>query len=125
MTASNALMLAAGLGKRAATDITYYAWTEEKAVEALAAGLELGLDVNAANAHGETALHAAAYHNANPRHRIPRGQRRGHRCAERGRADAAAPRRGASDLLHHLRTAPRGGGCGCRSSGRTPPPASG
>ena len=62
---SNALMLAAGLGKRAATDITYYAWTEEKAVEALAAGLELGLDVNAANAHGETALHAAAYHNAN------------------------------------------------------------
>ena len=62
---TNALMLAAGLGKRAATDITYYAWTEEKAVEALAAGLELGLDVNAANAHGETALHAAAYHNAN------------------------------------------------------------
>ena len=62
---STALMLAAGLGKRAATDITYYAWTEEKAVEALAAGLELGLDVNAANAHGETALHAAAYHNAN------------------------------------------------------------
>ena len=62
---TNALMLAAGLGKRAATDITYYDWTEEKAVEALAAGLELGLDVNAANAHGETALHAAAYHNAN------------------------------------------------------------
>ena len=62
---TNALMLAAGLGKRAATDITYYDWTEAKAVEALAAGLELGLDVNAANAHGETALHAAAYHNAN------------------------------------------------------------
>ena len=62
---TNALMLAAGLGKRAATDITYYDWTEEKAVEALVAGLDLGLDVNAANAHGETALHAAAYHNAN------------------------------------------------------------
>ena len=62
---TNALMLAAGLGKRAATDITYYDWTEEKAVDALAAGLELGLDVDAANAHGETALHAAAYHNAN------------------------------------------------------------
>jgi len=62
---TTALMLAAGLGKRAATDITYYDWTEEKAVDALAAGLELGLDVNAANAHGETALHAAAYHNAN------------------------------------------------------------
>ncbi|MCY4505960.1 MAG: ankyrin repeat domain-containing protein, partial [Acidobacteria bacterium] len=63
---TTALMLAAGLGKRAATDITYYDWTEEKAVEALAAGLDLGLDVDAANAHGETALHAAAYHNANP-----------------------------------------------------------
>ena len=62
---TTALMLAAGLGKRAATDITYYDWTEEKAVEALAAGLDLGLDVDAANAHGETALHAAAYHNAN------------------------------------------------------------
>ena len=62
---TTALMLAAGLGKRAATDITYYDWTPEKAVEALAAGLELGLDVDAANAHGETALHAAAYHNAN------------------------------------------------------------
>ncbi len=62
---TTALMLAAGLGKRAATDVTYYAWTEEKAVEALAAGLALGLDVNAANEHGETALHAAAYHDAN------------------------------------------------------------
>ena len=62
---TTALMLAAGLGKRAATDITYYDWTEEKATAALAAGLDLGLDVNAANAHGETALHAAAYHNAN------------------------------------------------------------
>ena len=63
---TTALMLAAGLGKRAATDITYYDWTEDKAVEALAAGLEFGLDINAANEHGETALHAAAYHNANP-----------------------------------------------------------
>ncbi len=62
---TTALMLAAGLGKRAATDITYYDWSEEKAVEALAVGLDLGLDVDAANAHGETALHAAAYHNAN------------------------------------------------------------
>ncbi len=62
---TTALMLAAGLGKRAATDITYYDWTEEKAVEALAVGLDLGLDIDAVNAHGETALHAAAYHNAN------------------------------------------------------------
>ena len=62
---TTALMLAAGLGKRAATDITYYDWTEEKAVEALTVGLELGVDINAANEHGETALHAAAYHNAN------------------------------------------------------------
>jgi ankyrin repeat protein len=62
---TNALMLAAGLGKRAATDVTYYEWTETKAIEALSVGLELGLDVDAGNAHGETALHAAAYHNAN------------------------------------------------------------
>ena len=62
---TTALMLAAGLGKRASTDITYYDWTEEKAVEALIVGLELGIDINAANEHGETALHAAAYHNAN------------------------------------------------------------
>ena len=62
---TTALMLAAGLGKRASTDITYYDWTEEKAVEALTVGLEFGIDINAANEHGETALHAAAYHNAN------------------------------------------------------------
>ena len=62
---TTALMLAAGLGKRASTDITYYDWTEEKAIEALTVGLELGIDINATNKHGETALHAAAYHNAN------------------------------------------------------------
>lgn len=62
---TTALMLAAGLGKRAASDITYYTWTEDTAVDAIQVGLELGVDVNAANAHGETALHAAAYHNAN------------------------------------------------------------
>ena len=62
---TTALMLAAGLGKRASTDITYYDWTEENAVEALRVGLELGIDINASNEHGETALHAAAYHNAN------------------------------------------------------------
>ena len=62
---TTALMMAAGLGKRASTDITYYEWTEDKAVEALSVGLELGVDINAANEHGETALHAAAYHNAN------------------------------------------------------------
>jgi ankyrin repeat protein len=59
------LMLAAGLGKRAATDITYYDWDEDKAIAALTVGLESGIDVNADNAEGETALHAATYHNAN------------------------------------------------------------
>ena len=62
---TTALMLAAGLGKRAATDITYYSWTEAKAVAALQVGLEFGVDINSRNEHGETALHAAAYHNAN------------------------------------------------------------
>ena len=121
---TNALMLAAGLGKRAATDITYYDWTEEKAVEALAAGLELGLDVNAANAHGETALHAAAYHNANRVVRFLVERRRRHRHAERGAADSAAHRGGPSHLLHDLRPSRRGGGRAPRARSRTPRPAS-
>ena len=62
---TTALMLAAGLGKRAAQDMTYFDWTEPRAISALAAGLELGIDINAANVHGETALHAAAYQGAN------------------------------------------------------------
>lgn len=62
---TSAVMMAAGLGKRAAQEITYYRWSETKAVEALTVALDLGLNINAANAHGETALHAAAYHNAN------------------------------------------------------------
>ncbi len=59
------LMVAAGLGKRAAQDMSYFDWTEPKAIAALAAGLLLGINVNAANVHGETALHAAAYQGAN------------------------------------------------------------
>jgi ankyrin repeat protein len=62
---TTAAMMAAGLGKRAAQEITYYQWSETKAMAALGVALELGVDVNAANEHGETALHAAAYHNAN------------------------------------------------------------
>ncbi len=62
---TTALMLAAGLGKRAAQDMSYFDWTEPKAIAALAAGLQLGIDIDAANVHGETALHAAAYQGAN------------------------------------------------------------
>lgn len=61
---STALILAAGLGKRAAQDITYYDWDQHKAIEAARYALELGIDVNAANEWGATALHAAAYHAA-------------------------------------------------------------
>ena len=61
---TTALMMAAGLGKRAASDITYYDWTEARAVAAVSVALQVGVEVNAANAHGETAMHAAAYHNA-------------------------------------------------------------
>ena len=61
---TTALILAAGLGKRAATDITYYQWDQRKAIEAARYALELGIDINAAGEWGATALHAAAYHAA-------------------------------------------------------------
>jgi hypothetical protein len=54
---TSALMLAAGLGH--APGITPV--PETSALEAVNMTLELGDDVNAANAAGETALHAAAY----------------------------------------------------------------
>ena len=60
------VMLAAGLGKRQSSDmytfIKYYTWDEPRAVEAISLALELGVDVSAANALGETALHGATYH---------------------------------------------------------------
>ena len=61
---ANALMLAAGLAKRHATDVGYFIWEEDQAVEAIALAIELGLDVNAATDRGETALHGATRHAA-------------------------------------------------------------
>lgn len=61
---ANALMLAAGLAKRHATDVGYFIWEEEQAVEAVALAIELGLDVNTATDRGETALHGATRHAA-------------------------------------------------------------
>ena len=61
---TTALALAAGIGKRAATEITYYDWDQHNAIEAVQLALDLGVDINAANEWGETALHGAAYHAA-------------------------------------------------------------
>jgi cytohesin len=65
---TNALIVAAGLGKRSSTDmfkfIRYYTWDETRAIEAIKLCLQLGIDVNAANELGETALHGATYHAA-------------------------------------------------------------
>ncbi len=61
---TTALILAAGLGKRAARDITYYEWDQQRAIDAVGYALELGLDINAANEWGATALHGAVYHAA-------------------------------------------------------------
>jgi ankyrin repeat protein len=65
---TSAIMLAAGLGKRSLTDmfafVQYYSWDEPRAIETIAAAIELGGDVNAANKFGETALHGAVYHSA-------------------------------------------------------------
>ena len=62
---TTALALAAGYGKRASSDITYYVWNQHKAIEAVQYALELGIDINAANGWGGTALHGATYHAAN------------------------------------------------------------
>lgn len=58
---TNALMLAAGLGWRdgSPTAPAFDQGSEEDAIAAIRYCLELGLDINATNAAGETALHAA------------------------------------------------------------------
>jgi uncharacterized protein len=59
--ASNALMFAAGLGWRDGSPAapSFDQGSEEEALEAIALCLELGLDINAVNTSGDTALHAA------------------------------------------------------------------
>lgn len=54
------LIAAAGLGTLAAGEV---AGTEEEVLEALTWLVEIGQDVNAVDANGETAMHAAAYKN--------------------------------------------------------------
>ena len=53
---TTALMLAAGVGVRGVTIVP-----ESKALQAVKFCIELGVDVNAANAAGDTALHGATY----------------------------------------------------------------
>lgn len=57
---STALMAAAGLGTRSPGED---AGTEEEVLEALQVALDLGVDINAVNKQGETAMHGAAYKN--------------------------------------------------------------
>lgn len=59
---STALMVAAGLGRVPGDSLI----TDEDSYEAAKYCLELGIDVNAANASGETALHGTAYY-GNPK----------------------------------------------------------
>jgi ankyrin repeat protein len=65
---TTALILASGLGKRSAIDmfafIRYYTWDEARAIETIKLCLDLGIDINAANTFGESALHGATYHAA-------------------------------------------------------------
>jgi ankyrin repeat protein len=58
---TTALMLAAGLGWRNGSPLapSYDQGSEAEAVQTLELLLEHGLDINAANADGETALHGA------------------------------------------------------------------
>jgi ankyrin repeat protein len=57
---STALMAAAGIGTRSPGED---AGTEEQVLEALQVALDLGVDINAVDQHGETAMHGAAYKN--------------------------------------------------------------
>jgi ankyrin repeat protein len=57
---STALMAAAGLGTRSPGED---AGTEEEVLEALQVALDLGIDINAVDSRGETAMHGAAYKN--------------------------------------------------------------
>jgi ankyrin repeat protein len=54
-----ALMLAAGVGWRSGNDVARDRARESDAVEAIKLCLERGLDIDAANANGQTALHGA------------------------------------------------------------------
>ena len=57
----NALMSAAGIGRPQPSMVTYHVWKEADQLEAVRIGLEVGLDINAKNEWGLTALHGAAY----------------------------------------------------------------
>jgi ankyrin repeat protein len=57
---ANAMIVAAGLGTRSPGED---AGTESEVVEALQAALDLGVDINAVDKNGETAMHGAAYKN--------------------------------------------------------------
>jgi ankyrin repeat protein len=57
---ANAMIVAAGLGTRSPGED---AGTESEVVEALQVALDLGVDINAVDKNGETAMHGAAYKN--------------------------------------------------------------
>lgn len=57
---ANAIIVAAGLGTRSPGED---AGTEPEVVEALQVALDLGVDINAVDNNGETAMHGAAYKN--------------------------------------------------------------
>ena len=57
---STALMAAAGIGTRSPGED---AGTEEEVIEAMQVALDFGVDINAVDSHGETAMHGAAYKN--------------------------------------------------------------
>lgn len=57
---ATAIIVAAGLGTRSPGED---AGTENEVIEAVQAALDLGLDINAVDNNGETAMHGAAYKN--------------------------------------------------------------
>jgi ankyrin repeat protein len=59
---TTALMLASGIGR---ADGSTFEWSESETLQAVKMCLELGIDINAANGEGLTALHGAAHRGSN------------------------------------------------------------
>lgn len=57
-----AISIAAGLGRPQQSNSSYHVWNETDQLEAIKMSFDLGVNVNAVNEYGQTAMHGAALH---------------------------------------------------------------